>query len=85
MLKINIGSNIKKCRNKYGITQRELAEKLYVATKTIQNYEQNRKEPNLSLVVEMAEILDVTLDELIIGNKLNNESEEIINENAIRI
>jgi transcriptional regulator with XRE-family HTH domain len=52
-----------------GIRQTWLAEKLGKSFNTVNGYVQNRQQPRLEVLNEIAEILDVDVKELIVSNK----------------
>lgn len=58
----DIGKNIRSLREKIGLTQEELGEKLFVTRQTISNYETGRSRPDVDMLVKIAEVLgtDVT-------------------------
>lgn len=56
---------LKQAREKAGITQKELAEKLNVPAPMISRYETSDTEPRIGFVVEIAKALGITLNELI--------------------
>jgi len=56
-----------------GLTQSELAEKLFVTNKTISKWENAKAEPSLKTLLELTKIFNVTLDELVPLNKDNNK------------
>lgn len=58
---MSLGENIKNIRKNIKMKQSELAEKLDVTTRTIQNYESGNREPNIETLKKMAEILDVPI------------------------
>lgn len=62
---MELGQIIQEKRKKAGLTQKELAEKVDVATITIQQYERNVREPKLETVVRIAEALNVSVSEFI--------------------
>ena len=68
---MNLGENIKSNRLKKKLTQKKLAETIGVSTITIQNYENNRREPNIETLLLIAKALEVPVSEL-----LNEECEE---------
>ena len=68
-----IGKFISKCRKNKNITQQELAEKLSVSDRTIGNWENGRNMPDLSLFKPLCEILDISINELLSGEKINNK------------
>lgn len=57
--------NLKKARIQKGITQKELAEKIGVAKSTYSLYESGNREPNVQNIKRIADILDVSADELL--------------------
>lgn len=61
-------SSLKQLRLSHNLSQTQLAKKLNVSPKTISNWENERNLPDIELVIKIARILDVTIDELIIGN-----------------
>ncbi len=79
-----IGDFLAKCRKENNLTQAELAEKLGVTEKSISNWENGRNMPDLSLFKNICEILGITINELMSGEKLKS-TEENLNENIIKL
>ena len=52
-----------------GIKQTWLAEKLGKSFNTVNGYVQNRQQPRLEILNEIAEILDVDVKDLLVSNK----------------
>ena len=52
-----------------GIRQTWLAEKLGKSFNTVNGYVQNRQQPRLEVLNEIAEILDVDVKDLLVSNK----------------
>lgn len=69
MEKRTIGRFIATLRKANGMTQKELAEKLNVSDKTVSRWERDESAPDLTLIPVIAEIFDVTSDELLRGEK----------------
>jgi len=69
MEKKTIGRLIQALRRSQGMTQRELAERLYVSDKTVSRWECDECTPELSLIPALAEIFDITTDELLRGER----------------
>ena len=61
---------IKKIRKAKGLTQKQLAEKIGVATITIQQYERGVRNPTISTLNRIAMALDVTIGELLSDKRL---------------
>lgn len=79
-----IGKFILKCRKEKKLTQVELAEKLGVTDKSISNWENGRNMPDLSLFKPLCEILDISINDLISGEKLSKDKyQEKLEENII--
>ena len=57
-------------RKEKGMTQKELAEKLYVSDKAVSKWERGLSLPDISLLQPMAELLDVTVTELLSGRRI---------------
>ena len=68
-----IGKFIANARKEKNLTQSQLAEKLNVTDRSISNWENGKNMPDLSLFKPLCEILDVTINELLSGEKLNKE------------
>ncbi len=64
-----IGKFITALRKANGMTQKDLAEKLNVTDKTISRWERDEGAPDLSMIPVIAEIFDVTCDELLRGER----------------
>ena len=79
-----IGKFILECRKNKKLTQSELAEKLGVTDKSISNWENGRNMPDLSLFKPLCEILDISINDLISGEKVLKEKyQEKFEENMI--
>lgn len=69
----NFSKNLKKQRTELGLTQKELAEKIGITAKTIQNYENNKTIPTPALMEEISIALNVSLEEMIDNSELNDK------------
>ena len=81
-----ISNFIKTKRKELGITQDELAEKLFVTEKAISRWETGRGTPDISLLLPLSKELNIDVSELLNGeeNKKNkNEVEQLIEYNEI--
>ena len=68
-MKIQIADNIKKYRMARGFTQSDLAILLSVSTQAVSKWENDQTCPDISVLPLLAEILGVTVDELLTGKK----------------
>ena len=64
-VKNNVAKNITELRLLNGLTQAELAEKLNYSDKTVSKWERAESSPDISVLVEIAELFGVTLDYLV--------------------
>lgn len=76
MEKKTIGKFISALRRANGMTQKELAELLYVSDKTVSRWECDECTPDLSLIPAIADIFGVTADELLRGERRSREAVE---------
>jgi transcriptional regulator with XRE-family HTH domain len=60
-----LGENIQSARKAVGLTQKELAEKIGVVHRTVQQYELNKREPRLETLGEIANVLNTSVLALI--------------------
>lgn len=65
-----MGSFLTALRKAAGMTQRELAERLHVSDKAVSRWERDACAPDLALLPVLAEIFDVTCDELLRGGRV---------------
>jgi len=65
-------NRIKSVLKTKGITQTKLSEKLGKSYNMVNGYVQNRQQPRLEVLNEIAVILDVDVRELIVSNKEDN-------------
>ena len=63
--KVKFGAFISELRKEKGITQKELAQQLYLSDKAISKWETGHSVPDITLLVPLAEILEVTVTELL--------------------
>lgn len=74
MDQIKIGKFIAECRKQKGLTQKDLAEKLGVTDKSIGNWENGRNMPDLSLFKPLCDELDISMNDLMSGERVNKEN-----------
>lgn len=72
---MNFAERISKLRQNKGITQRELASKLYVTDKTVSSWESNRTEPSLEMIIKLSEILECSAGYLLHGDTFRDNVE----------
>ena len=78
---MELGNHIKHYRNEKGLSQEELAERVYVTRQTISNWENNKNYPDINSIVLLSEIFEISIDNLIKGDleqmKKEINSEEV--------
>ncbi|MEG1705352.1 MAG: DUF4825 domain-containing protein [Clostridia bacterium] len=84
MDQIKIGKFIANLRKEKKMTQQDLSEKLGVSFKTVSKWETGRGMPDLSLFIPLCKELDITINELLCGEKiLEKEYPKKLEENII--
>ena len=73
MNQVEIGKYISELRKAKNMTQEQLAEKMGVTNKSISRWENGNTLPDISLLVQLSDILNTTLPELINGRKMTKE------------
>lgn len=68
-----IGNFIAKCRKDKKMTQVELAEKLGVSDKSVSKWENAKCMPDLSLFPQLCNILEITINDLMAGEKVDDK------------
>lgn len=66
---IQIGCFIADCRKEKQITQQQLADKLNITNKAVSKWETGNGLPDITLLTELADILDVSVDEILKAKK----------------
>lgn len=70
MEQVKIGKFIAACRKGKNLTQKELAEKLGITDRAISKWENGRGLPDSSFMLELCKELDISVNELLSGEKL---------------
>lgn len=65
---MELGAQIKKYRGGLGLSQEELAERIYVSRQSISNWETGRTYPDLKSLLMLGEVFGVSLDSLVKGD-----------------
>lgn len=83
--KAKFGAFVAQLRKEKGLMQKELAEKLYVSDKAVSKWERGLSIPDVTLLVPLAEILGITVTELLECRRLpkdepmdSQQTEEIV-------
>ena len=73
---MELNEKIQELRKQRGLTQEELAEKLYVSRTAISKWESGRGYPNIESLKAIAKFFSVTLDELLSSDEVLRIAEE---------
>lgn len=80
-----LNENLRNVRKQKGLSQQELAIRLNVVRQTVSKWEKGLSVPDADMLVKIAEILEVSVEELL-GEKIsNNEERNEIVEQLVRI
>ena len=86
MNQIKIGKFIAECRKKNNLTQAQLAEKLNITDRAISKWENGKAMPDSSIMLELCEILKISVNELLSGEVIKMENyNEIAEENLLEM
>lgn len=86
MNQTEIGKFIAKCRKEMKLTQAQLAEKLNITDRAVSKWETGKSMPDSSIMLELCNILGITVNELLSGEKIDMESyEKRADENLIAL
>ena len=77
-----IGSFLKELRKEKGITQEQFAEIINVSGRTVSRWETGNNMPDISLLVEIADYFDVSIPEIINGERKSEVMEKEVKEVA---
>ena len=76
-----IGEKLKTLRKERQLTQEELAEKLYVSSKTVSRWENGTNLPDISTLLEIADLYGVDIREILLCERkreiMNNEIKDV--------
>ncbi len=83
MNQIIIGRFIADCRKKANLTQMQLAEKLSITDKAVSKWERGIAMPDTSIMLELCDILGISVNELLCGEKINMDNNDQKNEQLL--
>lgn len=84
---MNLGKKILELRKERGITQNELAEKLFVSYQAVSQWENGNTNPDVSIIPNIAKVFNITIDELFSEDKEQQHEVKLKNfdENSLYI
>lgn len=68
------GQFLREIRKEKSMTQKELADKLFVSDKTVSKWERGNSMPNVTLLIPIADVLGITVTELLKGEKISENN-----------
>ena len=74
MNQIKIGKFIAECRKKVNLTQVQMADKLGITDKAVSKWERGITMPDTSIMLQLCDILFISVDELLSGEKIDMEN-----------
>ena len=83
MDQLKIGKFIAECRKQNNLTQMQLAEKLGITDKAISKWERGIAMPDSSIMLELCDILHISVNELLSGEKISMENNNQKNEQLL--
>ena len=83
MDQLKIGAFLKKLRKEKGLTQEQLAEKLKVSSRTVSRWETGSNMPDIGILVEIAVFFDVSIPEIISGERKSENMDQETRETAV--
>ena len=83
MNQIKIGRFISECRKQKDLTQKELAQRLFITDKAVSKWERGIAMPDTSIMLELCDILGISVNELLSGEKINVEGNDKKNEELL--
>ena len=83
MDQIKIGRFIAACRKRANLTQLQLADRLGITDKAVSKWERGITMPDTSIMLELCDILGISVNELLSGEKINMENNNQKNEQLL--
>ena len=81
----DVGKNIRDLRQGRGLTQDELAERLFVSRQTVSNYELGRTRPDIDMLEKLAQVLETDLNTLLYGPPDREEKRRVLKRKLLRL
>lgn len=74
---MGIGNNIKEQRNKLGLTQKDIAEKLNVTAQAVSRWENEEVEPSIDTLKQLSSLFNISLDVFLDNNYVPKEESPV--------
>ena len=79
----DIGKNIRDLRIQNGMSQEELAGRLYVTRQTISNYETGNSRPDIDIILKLTELLHTDTNTILYGLPVAEDKKTLIRRNIV--
>lgn len=83
MDQIKIGKFIAECRKKKSLTQLQLSEMLHITDKAVSKWERGIAMPDSSIMLELCDILEISVNELLSGERIRTDNSDNKNEKLL--
>ena len=83
MDQLKTGRFIAECRKQKGLTQAQLAQKLWITDKAVSKWERGAAMPDSSIMLALCELLGISVNELLCGERINMENNDQKNEGLL--
>lgn len=78
---MQVGNTIKQLRNQKGLTQKDLADRLFMSAQAVSRWENNETEPDINAIKKLAEIFEVGVEVII--NGIPEPEEPVVEETKV--
>ena len=69
--------NLKKAREGMNLTQKDISDKLHITQSAWALYEQGRREPKIDMLIRIADILNMSIDQLFGRTNISKDNDEL--------
>ena len=83
MDQVKIGCFIAECRKAKNLTQMQLAEALNITDRAVSKWENGRSMPDTSVMLDLCHILEISVNDLLNGEKISMENNDQKNEQLL--
>ena len=81
---LKTGKVIMNARKRLNMTQKDLADKLFISDKAVSKWERGLSFPDISVLIPLSEILNVNLNDLLKGEEMKEKQDDTILKETIR-
>ncbi|MCQ2412202.1 MAG: helix-turn-helix domain-containing protein [Sphaerochaetaceae bacterium] len=70
---LKTGKLICESRKRHGLSQKELAERVFVSDKAVSKWERGLSFPDISKLIPLSEVLEISLYDILTGGEVNGQ------------